>query len=734
MKNDIKDMLPILEKIDKNTAVLAKFEKAMAAASRKYPVKPMARIGTGNAAYLPIGESPRALRNQYGRNSFSPGHTPVTGRAEKVRPAGHLTATRQRDEKGRFTKAVQDGKTGTMAAERRADGSRPVSQSGTTPAIQQSRSMDLLNQRRVKKQNTWLAGAIGKAVAKAGGFLSKAKDFISAGAPTSATDAAGMAAGGPFWAAAKELADAAGTTKDNRFLKAGFDKIAGAFGGKKAEKAKSDKRDDQGRFLKAVQPGKKSILKDVRDHEQAEKTTEAIERVIDAIEKADKADAKRSTRLVSAARGGADGGGVGAIGGAVGLFGLKKLKDWGAKLFGKGGAEVGAKVLGKGGIGRKILGGAAGLLGAGLAPKAFGLAKGAGGLLGKIPGVKTAAAAVGGVGAKVVSSIAQAPIVKSVSKAVGESAIVQGAKSVGKSGMEMLGKGGSKGVEKGGAKALEKTAGKSLLKKIPGVGLAIGGALAVDRAIDGDLVGATGELASGLASLVPGVGTIASLAIDGLLIARDLMREGKNGGDMPIAAGGKTAAADMEAFQNMGWTKEQAAGIAANIQAESGGDPKALGDGGKAYGLAQWHPDRQEDFRKWSGKDIRESSRDEQLQFVDYELRHGKEQKAGRMLATATTEAQAGRIVSDEYERPRDPTGAKARHRGAWAENIVSSATLAKKEEIAKAEATVTGPMAVSANTVTVGAVSESTGAQAKTVGAMKPVSPLPAVKQEFQR
>jgi len=728
--NDSPQTIAILKKIERNTAVLAKFEKAMASATRKYPVKPITRIGTGRVAYLPAGPVPGAYRKPYGGNSFLPGNIPVAGRAEKVRSVMPGTGTqRLRDSSGRFTKAIPSEKTGTVAAERRAAGNRPVSQSGTTPAIQQSKSADLLNQRRVKKQNTWLAGAIGKAVAKAGGIISRAKDFIAGGAPTSATDAAGMAAGGPFWAAAKELADAAGTTKDNRFLKAGFDKIAGAFGGKKAEKPKDDKRDDQGRFLKAaVQPGKKSILKDVRDHEQAEKTTEAIERVIEAIEKADKADARRSYALLSASRGGAAAGssGPGIVEAVAGGWLLNKVRKLTGKFFGKKVAEevaetglkTGTKVAAKSGfIGKALDAGKTAV-------------KTAGDFVGNLPGVKTAAAVAGGVGAKVVSSIAQNPAVKSVSKAIGESAIVQGAKNFGKSGMEMLGKGGAKGS----AKTIEKAAGKSALKKLPGVGAAMGAAFAIDRAIDGDYVGAAGELTSGLVSIVPIVGTVASVAIDGLLLARDLMKEGIIGGEnMPVAKGGKTATSDAEFFEKMGWTKEQAAGISANIQAESSGNHKAEGDKDengvyRAYGLAQWHKPRQEAFKEWAGKDIRESSREEQLKFIDHELRNGEYyQKAGRHLERAKTAASSAEIVSDKYEVPHDPDGSKRRYRKALAGQILSD----RKEEIAKVEATVTGPMAVSAGTVAVGGVvSESTGDQAKTVGAIKPVSPMPAVKE----
>jgi len=66
-----------------------------------------------------------------------------------------------------------------------------------------------------------------------------------------------------------------------------------------------------------------------------------------------------------------------------------------------------------------------------------------------------------------------------------------------------------------------KLLGKTLAKKIPGVGLVIGAGLAASRAISGDYIGAVGELASGVASLVPGIGTAVSFGIDGLLALKD---------------------------------------------------------------------------------------------------------------------------------------------------------------------------------------------------------------------
>jgi hypothetical protein len=124
------------------------------------------------------------------------------------------------------------------------------------------------------------------------------------------------------------------------------------------------------------------------------------------------------------------------------------------------------------------------------------------------------------------------------------------------------------------------------------------------------------------------------------------------------------AEADIAKLVGMGWTRAQAAGIAANIQAESKGNYKAVGDNGQAYGIAQWHKDRQLAFSKWAGKDIRDSNRDEQLAFINFELREGSERKAGLNLMRARDAGSAGDIVSRMYERPANTDGDAAKRAG----------------------------------------------------------------------
>lgn len=147
---------------------------------------------------------------------------------------------------------------------------------------------------------------------------------------------------------------------------------------------------------------------------------------------------------------------------------------------------------------------------------------------------------------------------------------------------------------------------------------------------------------------------------------------GAAGAATPPAVGAAPAGGSAEAvayFQAQGWSKEQAAGLAANIQRESKFDPGAEGDGGKAYGIGQWHPDRQAEFKNKFGKDIRGSTMAEQMAFMQYELTMGNEQRAGGILKGTKTVSEAAAAVSMHYERPADRAG-EAMARGALATRI----------------------------------------------------------------
>lgn len=79
-------------------------------------------------------------------------------------------------------------------------------------------------------------------------------------------------------------------------------------------------------------------------------------------------------------------------------------------------------------------------------------------------------------------------------------------------------------AETAGKKVLTKGAAGMAGKLIPGAGLALGAYGAVSRASDGDYVGAAAEAVSGLATLIPGVGTAIGAVIQGGLLYRDYVK------------------------------------------------------------------------------------------------------------------------------------------------------------------------------------------------------------------
>lgn len=129
----------------------------------------------------------------------------------------------------------------------------------------------------------------------------------------------------------------------------------------------------------------------------------------------------------------------------------------------------------------------------------------------------------------------------------------------------------------------------------------------------------------------------------------------------------------MDFFQKKGWTKEQAAGFVANLKAESGLDETTVGDHGNAYGLGQWQKPRQASFAKVMGKDIHNSTYEEQLEFLNYEaMRNAKTRNA--LMLDPHNARLAGESISKYLERPFDASG-EASRRGQSAVQIVQNTT-----------------------------------------------------------
>lgn len=121
----------------------------------------------------------------------------------------------------------------------------------------------------------------------------------------------------------------------------------------------------------------------------------------------------------------------------------------------------------------------------------------------------------------------------------------------------------------------------------------------------------------------------------------------------------------MKRLQNeLNLTKEQAAGVAGNIHVESQGfNPKAVGDGGAALGLAQWHPDRRK------GLDILNMSYEDQVSYLIKELQtegvFNKKYGGLNKLRQLKTASEAAAFIDKAYERS---SGEHRKQRQSYAE------------------------------------------------------------------
>lgn len=80
------------------------------------------------------------------------------------------------------------------------------------------------------------------------------------------------------------------------------------------------------------------------------------------------------------------------------------------------------------------------------------------------------------------------------------------------------------GLARSGGMAVAKGAGKMVGKLIPGVGLVMGAVGAYDKLKEGDYKGALLEGGSGIASLLPGIGTAVAIGLQGISATRDVMK------------------------------------------------------------------------------------------------------------------------------------------------------------------------------------------------------------------
>lgn len=113
----------------------------------------------------------------------------------------------------------------------------------------------------------------------------------------------------------------------------------------------------------------------------------------------------------------------------------------------------------------------------------------------------------------------------------------------------------------------------------------------------------------------------------------------------------------------------QAAGMVGNLIQESGLNTGIRGDGGRAIGIAQWHPDRQAGLKELAkSKGTKITDFNTQLEYVWHEL-NNTEKKAFNALLNSKTIDQATEAFM-KFERPGDPQFEK---RLSYAKSLLSS-------------------------------------------------------------
>ncbi len=107
-------------------------------------------------------------------------------------------------------------------------------------------------------------------------------------------------------------------------------------------------------------------------------------------------------------------------------------------------------------------------------------------------------------------------------------------------------------------------------------------------------------------------------------------------------------------FMKLGYSKANSSGIAGNIYVESKYDPKAIGDNGTSFGLAQWHKSRWLRLNEWAlSNKVNPNNFEVQLRYIDWEL-NNREKRAKEKLLESKTARNSAYNFAKYYERPKN--------------------------------------------------------------------------------
>lgn len=166
-------------------------------------------------------------------------------------------------------------------------------------------------------------------------------------------------------------------------------------------------------------------------------------------------------------------------------------------------------------------------------------------------------------------------------------------------------------------------------------------------------LGSTGILGGALLTGVGagyGLTSLFSKPIENMMVR--MMGHNPDLANGPLSNALKTGHPVLDFWLGRGYSREQAAGIMANIHHESGGNPAARGDGGRAHGLFQWHPDRQRNIFKNTGINVSAADYMSQLEAAAWEMKHGRDGFRDSYYRTIKDPAQAAAYFSKYFESP----------------------------------------------------------------------------------
>lgn len=117
----------------------------------------------------------------------------------------------------------------------------------------------------------------------------------------------------------------------------------------------------------------------------------------------------------------------------------------------------------------------------------------------------------------------------------------------------------------------------------------------------------------------------------------------------------------MDFWMSQGYTREQAAAWVATELAESSGNPRARGDGGRAHGLFQHHPDRRAAIFAATGIDMSTASAADQRRAAAWEAKNGNVGFNDAYFRSLTNAGDAAAYITSNFERPADIGGESIR-------------------------------------------------------------------------